>query len=341
MPTQGSAGLAPTHPPRRSRTAPRVLRTIQTRSRSAQLSLVPDVADNTRFPFKSRLGFALHPSVISDALRHQHLLDPISSKHRQRQARLRTFVENFERMTPETRHTSRMLAATLGILYMPSTTETYFHIIVGMRPEYRDVHYREVARALRQEVARSRQRREPAEDERLGLRLGQAPLPLRLAMLLQMVTLSRHADVLAMRLRDVWRLPDGRLMLRVELPVWKSDLSGRHFASKAFLWPPAWEAPLALMWRTKPEYAEVYAHLQGVCTPHDLRRWAIAAASETHDGENVLRMTAHAHATAPTANIRRYAHPSPTSAESRLQSSISETIWSRLRTMGLTIPKLY
>ena len=305
--------------------------------------LVPDNVVMTKFPFRSRLGFQITPSVIEDARAVQHLLDPISTAHRQRQTRLlQTLLADFEAATPPQDRNSRLLASSISILFAPSTAATYFRILCKLRPEYKDQYYSEVAKALDQEIARTRRHREPTQDARLVERIKTLPPVLHASVVLQVVSASRHSDVPAMRLKHIWRdvIADW-LLLHFELPLWKSDTRGTHLAAKTIPWPAAWEPSLARMWKNRPAYREVYKALEGVCSPHDLRRWAIAKASEKHDGSSVLQLTCHADAIKNTAHIRRYAHPSPTSEQSQTQIQVSRTIWEALQASGMMIPRLF
>lgn len=306
-----------------------------TARRTRSSAIVPDATDPTKFPFKSRLGFQLTPSTIQSARANQHLLDPISAKHRKAQARLLRLHEVFLRLTLPEERNSRLLAAALATIYQPSTTQTYFHVLVAMLPRYRDKFHKEVTRALAQEVARTRSERVLPENERLVLHLRTLPEREQTAAILQIVSASRLGDLHQMRLRHVWRETPTTLLLHFALPIWKSDRSGSRLAEKTIRWPEDRAAAFAKMWQDKPPYNRMYTLLQGVCTPHDLRRWAITEAGKRCQPKDVLQLTAHAEAIQSTTHVRRYTTPSPSSEHTQLQARVCQAIWQALAEAGL------
>lgn len=242
---------------------------------------------------------------------------------------MRTIVEDFERQTAPRERTSRLLAATLGLMYAPSSTETAMHTIVAMMPRYRDHLFKETIRAIQKDMALTRDARIPAQMEIFVERIHQTPKRIRIFMLLQLVSASRHADLHNARISNVWELDGDWLAIRLFLPIWKSDQRGKLFAAKVIAWPKQlWDA-LVSTWKEKPTYKEVYNALQNVGTPHDLRRLAL---NTIEDPQEALILSCHATAIRETRAYRQYVAPSLNDAISQTQIKLSKHLWETFRT---------
>ena len=99
-------------------------------------------------------------------------------------------------------------------------------------------------------------------------------------------------------LRSVWKqVADNTLIIRLDLPIWKSDRYGRRFFSKTFQLPHYFTlGDIKTLMQTPPDY------------------WKLLQAMK----QIVLLLTGHT-TTQESREVRRYTDPTPNSKEAMLQ----------------------
>ena len=137
------------------------------------------------------------------------------------------------------------------------------------------------------------------------------------------LTASRYADLRCMVMRSVWKqVPHGSLVIRVDLPIWKSDRYGRRFFSKTFQLPHYLTlGDIRTLVQTPPDYWRLLQAIKEIApqlSVHSLRRGAVTTLAPSFEGQEILLLTGHATAFEPR-EVRRYTDPTPHSKEAMLQ----------------------
>lgn len=223
----------------------------------------------------------------------------------------------------------RALAATLATLYAPNTALSYLQTILAMRPDLKDDDNKDIQTALARDVARTRKARVVPPLAALKKRIRSLHPNVKAAVIFQLVTASRHADLANMKVTHVWEWSEpGWLAIRLALPTWKSDRKGVRFAAKVIAWPKEHAAAVRSITNKPPSYERVREALKGLATPHDIRRLGMTtAAAYAETPEHVLWLTQHAEAIRTTAHLRRYVTPTLNDPMAKVQLHLSRSIW--------------
>jgi len=294
-----------------------------------------------QFPFKSKTGFRITSSVarLATNKKLQQKLDGYKVGTRKQFERVKRLVGEYERHTANKDRNSAGLAAALSLIFAPATAHLYFGIAVRGNEKYRDEFMKATQRGLAQAVARTRVQREAPTTETIKTMLRTIEKHFKFFVILQCVTASRHADIMAAKIAQ-WeekstlpQVPAGWAAVRLEMGPWKSDPTGKLLNHKWFVWPAKWKTALLKIWENKAKYSydKLHGKMHNWCNPHDLRRWAMTKLAEKCDHpEEILLLTAHAAATKATTHIRRYVTPSPMTAEAKKQLQMSAILWTLL-----------
>ena len=102
-----------------------------------------------------------------------------------------------------------------------------------------------------------------------------------------------------MVMRSVWKqVPHGSLVIRVDLPIWKSDRYGRRFFSKTFqLRHYLTLGDIRTLVQTPPDYWRLLQAIKEIApqlSVHSLRRGAVTTLAPSFEGQEILLLTGHA-----------------------------------------------
>ena len=118
--------------------------------------------------------------------------------------------------------------------YAPTTVLGLLVTAQRMFPNIRNTYkWKELLLWLKQKAATHQTHQaKPATITEVSRMRDQLPRPLATMTTMLFLTASRYADVQHMNLRKVWKTPSGNLIIRLDLPMWKSDRFGKRFFSK-------------------------------------------------------------------------------------------------------------
>lgn len=203
--------------------------------------------------------------------------------------------------------------ATIRATFKPTTAHTYAVTLASLYPVLRrDKEFAEGLIVLQRDVAIARMKGEvdtavPIQPQQLIQTLARSSRIVRAYLLVMWLTASRYADVQRMYIQARWqpdrlglpaKVADAEIIvIRVGLPVWKSDRQGTRFFMKAFCWPRTMRLPSLATLKTI-SYDTVYDTLQSTSlelTGHSLRRGALEAlTSMGTPAEEMILVTGHA-----------------------------------------------
>lgn len=274
-------------------------------------------------------GSLIDTRILRMAREHQ-LPVAISGKTVDRRRRVQELLHSAQQMDPAV--SARDFGTCLALMFQPPTAHSYFVTAVAQN---RDLWPRQetadVALVLQQDIARHRQPRVTASLEDVLTRLQTLQdHRMAVAVILMLVSASRHADLRQANMSHVWDQGQRGLAVQVDFPVWKSDRRGSKMAQKTIRWPTHLFAALVRTFRRFPTYEAMYEALQGVCTPHDLRRIAMSYLADHFTEKDVLTLTQHAAVTTASAHFRRYVKSTPHSVRARAQLTLSQRLWTAL-----------
>ena len=111
------------------------------------------------------------------------------------------------------------------------------------------------------------------------------------------LTASRYADLRCMVMRSVWK--QGSLVIRVDLPIWKSDRYGRRFFSKTFQLPNYLTlGDIRTLVQTPPDYWRLLQAIKEIApqlSVHSLRRGAVTTLAPSFEGQEIPGQSAEIH----------------------------------------------
>ena len=125
-----------------------------------------------------------------------------------------------------------------------------------------------------------------------------------------------------MNLRKVWKTPSGNLIIRLDLPMWKSDRFGKRFFSKTMDIPSFLSIQeIWAMLQCPPKYWTLLQAIKQISphlSVHSLRRGAVSALAGTFENHHILLLTGHSTKN-ESCEIRRYTEPTTNNQEALVQ----------------------
>ena len=150
-------------------------------------------------------------------------------------------------------------------------------------------------------------------------------LELKAALTTMWVSASRYGDLEHFRVVQVW--PRGNMcVVKAQLPVWKSDPTGRRHCSKVYILPSHF---LNAFRNRIPTYAQTLLTIKNTfpdLSCHSIRRGAITSLGHNYTGEEIIALTQHTLPCEPIA-IRLYTATHTQTQENQTQLKLSTHLW--------------
>jgi hypothetical protein len=208
-----------------------------------------------------------------------------------------------------------------------STIETYGYVAQSLFPDFRKNHeWVESMKWVTQEAARTAKAQAPALEWRHVRRIAaDCSAEVQATVFTLVVTASRYGDLPYMRVAKIWSLPErpDMVIIRIELPIFKSDQKGRRSFAKTIQVSRASAQFILSTIHSPMSYGELYLAMEpfGV-TPHSCRVGAVTALGRLVPAGQVLLLTGHTVEGEPRQQ-RRYTRPTGDDEEARLQREMS------------------
>lgn len=217
-------------------------------------------------------------------------------------------------------------------VYTIRTTQTMAFTMQSLRPELKkNESWQDALLWVGQQVATTSAKTAiPIKAEEMRILLARTEnVDKKLLFAVQWVAAGRYGDFPHMIPTAIWPHPPHpqTVVLRVVLPVWKSDRRGVRKCAKQLVLPAGMARRLALLLQSKriPSYQQMSAALKKVhplLSMHSIRRGAISTLAETNAPESIVVLTQHAMPNEPLA-LRTYIDPSPLGEEAKVQQTLS------------------